>query len=124
MLLIRERPLLRGHSCGEVSVDGKPKLFDSQEIWNRRDVMKRTTVPILFAMFAASICGLAGCREKEANAAAEAPPPAKVVGDVDVSSWAVSDPSKYPLFAAQEFETPSKLQVTGAVTPTSQEPYL
>lgn len=79
--------------------------------------MKRMAVPILLTIFAASMCGLAGCKEKEANAAAEAPPPAKVVGDVDVSSWAVSDSSKFPLFTAQEFETPSKLLVTGAVNP-------
>jgi cobalt-zinc-cadmium efflux system membrane fusion protein len=79
--------------------------------------MKRTTVPILFAMLAASICGLTGCKEKEADAAAEVPPPTKVVADADVASWAVSDPSKFPLFAAQEFESPSKLLVTGAVNP-------
>jgi cobalt-zinc-cadmium efflux system membrane fusion protein len=79
--------------------------------------MKRTAVPILFTMFVASICGLAGCKEKEANAAAEAPPPSKIVADADVASWAVNDPSKFPLFAAQEFDAPSKLQVTGAVNP-------
>lgn len=79
--------------------------------------MKRTAVPILFTIFAASVCGLAGCKEKEANAAVEAPPQAKVVGDVNVSSWAVSDPSKFPLFTAQAYEAPSKLMVTGAVNP-------
>ncbi len=87
-------------------------------IWNRRDVMKRTAVLILFtSVLAASLCGLTGCKEKQADASAEAPPPAKVIADVDAATWAVGDPSKFPLFTAQEFEAPSRLQVTGSVIP-------
>ncbi len=79
--------------------------------------MNRIAVRVLvFAALAASLSGLMGCKVK-ADAAAEAPPPAKVVGDVDVSSWAVSDPSKYPLFTAQTLETASRLMVTGTVNP-------
>jgi len=59
----------------------------------------------------------AGCKEKVANAADEAPPTVKVVRDVDVASWAVDDPSKYPFVIAQEYEAFSSLQVTGTVTP-------
>jgi cobalt-zinc-cadmium efflux system membrane fusion protein len=58
-----------------------------------------------------------GCKSDKADAAAEAPPPAKVVGDVDVANWAVDDPSKYPLVTATEYDAFSKLQVTGTVNP-------
>ena len=60
---------------------------------------------------------MTGCKVKAADAAAEAPPPAKVVGDVDVANWAVQDPAKYPLAAAEEFDAPAKLMVTGVVSP-------
>jgi len=80
--------------------------------------MNRIAVRVLvFAALAASLSGLMGCKVKAADAAAEAPPPAKVVGDVDVASWAVDDPSKYPLFTAEELETAPKLMVTGTVNP-------
>jgi cobalt-zinc-cadmium efflux system membrane fusion protein len=65
----------------------------------------------------ASLLAMAGCKVKEADAAAEAPPPAKVVGDVDVASWAVADPSKYALATAQGYQAASTLTVTGAVSP-------
>jgi cobalt-zinc-cadmium efflux system membrane fusion protein len=58
-----------------------------------------------------------GCKSDKANAAVEAPPPAKVVGDVDVANWAVDDPSKYPLVTAAEYDAFPKLQVTGTVNP-------
>ena len=80
--------------------------------------MKRSRVGILFlGMLVTSLAGVMGCKEKQADAAAEAPPPAKVVADVNVASWAVDDPSKYALVAAQEFEAPSKLVATGSVSP-------
>lgn len=63
------------------------------------------------------LVGVSGCHEKQADAAAEAPPPAKVVGDVDVADWSVDDPSKYPLVTASEYDALPKLQVTGTVTP-------
>lgn len=58
-----------------------------------------------------------GCKSDKADAAAEAPPPAKVVGDVDVADWTVADPSKYPLVTATEYDAFPKLQVTGTVNP-------
>ncbi|MGA3333169.1 MAG: efflux RND transporter periplasmic adaptor subunit [Terracidiphilus sp.] len=63
------------------------------------------------------LAGTAGCHEKEANAAAEAPPPAKVVPDVNVASWSVDDPSKYPVVTATEYDAYPTLQVTGTVNP-------
>jgi len=65
----------------------------------------------------ALVAGTAGCHEKQADAAAEAPPPAKVVPDVNVASWAVDDPSKYPLVAATEYDAFPTLSVTGTVNP-------
>ncbi len=80
--------------------------------------MRRNSTPIvLLAMIVLPSIGWIGCKAKQADAAAEAPPKAKVVGDVDVSSWAVQDPAKYPLFTAQEYDASSKLLVTGAVSP-------
>jgi len=58
-----------------------------------------------------------GCKEKVADASVEAPPQAKVVGDVDVANWAVDDPSKYPFATAQAYDSYSRLQVTGTVFP-------
>ena len=79
----------------------------------KRECIKMTVIAIFFAW----ISVLAGCKEKVADAAAEAPPQAKVVPDVDVASWAVDDSSKYPVIAAQRYEAFPKLQVTGTVNP-------
>lgn len=62
-----------------------------------------------------SLGAVTSCKEKVANAADEAPPNTKVVRDVDVASWAVDDPSKYPLVIAQERSTSAELMVTGVV---------
>ena len=72
---------------------------------------------LLIAALAASLAWMTGCKVKAADAAAEAPPPAKVVGDVDVTSWAVDDPSKYPLAPVQQYQAASTLTVTGVVNP-------
>jgi len=80
--------------------------------------MKQGAVRILvLSAFVASLVAVTGCKEKQADAASEAPPPAKVVPDVNVASWAVDDPSKYPLVTAQEYDAPSKLIATGSVSP-------
>jgi len=62
------------------------------------------------------LIGATACKEK-VDFAAEAPPHAKVVQDINVASWSVSDPSKYPLVAAQERDAAAKLMVTGVVAP-------
>ena len=64
-----------------------------------------------------SLAGISGCHEKQADAAAEAPPPAKVVPDVNVAMWSVDDPSKYPVVTATEYDAYPTLAVTGTVNP-------
>jgi len=58
-----------------------------------------------------------GCKSDKVNAATEAPPAAKIEPDVNVASWAVDDPSKYPLVTATEYDAFPTLAVTGTVTP-------
>jgi cobalt-zinc-cadmium efflux system membrane fusion protein len=59
---------------------------------------------------------LGGCN-KHVDAAAEAPPPANVVPDVDLSFFTVDHPEQFPLVAATAHPTTSELVVTGTVTP-------
>jgi cobalt-zinc-cadmium efflux system membrane fusion protein len=61
--------------------------------------------------------GLAGCKEKHADAAAEAPPQEKVISGVDVTFFAVEHPELYPIVTASEYQAPSQLSVTGTVFP-------
>jgi len=58
----------------------------------------------------------AGCNG-QVDAAAEAPPPANVVPDVDVNLFSVDHPEQFPLTAAIAYATAPKLVVTGTVTP-------
>jgi cobalt-zinc-cadmium efflux system membrane fusion protein len=60
---------------------------------------------------------MSGCKSDEANADAEAPPPAKVVPGVDVTFFAVAHPELYPIVTATEYQAPSQLFVTGTVFP-------
>jgi cobalt-zinc-cadmium efflux system membrane fusion protein len=71
------------------------------------------------AMLVAMIASLAisGCKSDKVDAAAEAPPPAKVVSGVDVSFFAVDHPELYPIEIATEYQAPSQLSVTGTVIP-------
>jgi len=57
-----------------------------------------------------------GCNGRR-DAAAEAPPPADVVSDVDLNLFQVDHPEQFPLVAASAHPTTSQLVVTGAVTP-------
>src|SRR4030088_1887076 len=57
-----------------------------------------------------------GCNGR-VDAAAEAPPPASVVPDVDVNLFSVDHPEQFPLTAAVAYATAPKLVVTGTVTP-------
>jgi cobalt-zinc-cadmium efflux system membrane fusion protein len=80
--------------------------------------MKRALIGILLSpIVTCTLFSTIGCHERQADAAAEAPPEAKVVGDVDVADWSVADPSKYPLVTASEYEAFPKLQVNGTITP-------
>jgi membrane fusion protein, heavy metal efflux system len=59
---------------------------------------------------------LGGCNG-HVDAAAEAPPPANIVPDVDLNLFTVEHPEHFPLVAASAHPTTSELVVTGAVTP-------
>ena len=60
---------------------------------------------------------LSGCKGEQANASAEAPPPAKVVNGFDVSLFSVEHPEQFPLAIAVLQETAPELVVTGSVNP-------
>ena len=59
---------------------------------------------------------LGGCNG-HVDAAAEAPPPANVVPDVDLNLFTVDHPEQFPLVEATAHPTSSELIVTGAVAP-------
>lgn len=59
---------------------------------------------------------LGGCNAPT-DAAAEAPPPANVVSDVDLNLFTVDHPEHFPLAVATAHPTTSELVVTGTVTP-------
>jgi cobalt-zinc-cadmium efflux system membrane fusion protein len=65
----------------------------------------------------ASVLTLSACHGARADQAAEAPPPAKVTPDVDITLFAVDHPEQFPLATAANRPTTSELVVTGAVTP-------
>jgi membrane fusion protein, heavy metal efflux system len=71
---------------------------------------------LTLAMVAASLV-ITGCKSDKVDAAAEAPPPAKVVSGVDVAFFAVEHPELYPIEKATEHQAPSQLSVTGSVFP-------
>jgi len=58
-----------------------------------------------------------GCKSDKVDAAAEAPPPAKVVQDFNATLFSVDHPENFPLAAAVEHRAPAKLAVTGVVNP-------
>lgn len=65
-----------------------------------------------------SVSCLAGCSGARAeNPAAEAPPPAKVTQDVDVTLFSVEHPEQFPLATATSHTAAPELTVTGSVTP-------
>ena len=53
----------------------------------------------------------------QADPKAEAPPPAKVVPDVDVTLFGVEHPDQFPLAVARQHSTKPELVVTGTVSP-------
>jgi cobalt-zinc-cadmium efflux system membrane fusion protein len=61
---------------------------------------------------------LAGCDGNAGkNAAAEAPPPAQVEREGDVNQVQVDHPEQFPLVAATEYKSSSRLVATGVVSP-------
>ena len=64
-----------------------------------------------------SLLFLGACNSAHGDAAAEAPPPATVVSDVDVNLFSVDHPESFPIAIATERSAASKLVVTGTVMP-------
>ena len=60
---------------------------------------------------------VSGCGDSKGDPKAEAPPPAKVVQEQDVSVIQVDHPEQFPLATAQEHRAASQLQATGVVSP-------
>jgi cobalt-zinc-cadmium efflux system membrane fusion protein len=58
-----------------------------------------------------------GCKSDKVDAAAEAPPPAKVTQDFDAIAFSVDHPEHFALTTAIEHRAPAKLAVTGTVNP-------
>jgi membrane fusion protein, heavy metal efflux system len=71
----------------------------------------------IVAMTLAACLGVSGCKSDKADAAAEAPPPAKVIPALDPSFFAVEHPEQYPIATATEYQAPSQMFVTGTVFP-------
>ena len=66
---------------------------------------------------ASALLLLGGCNSAHGDPRAEAPPPATVVADTDVSLFAVDHPEQFPLTAAVAYSAAPKLVVTGTVNP-------
>lgn len=75
----------------------------------------RLQVDLLLILGIAAL--LTGCTGAKGNVAAEAPPPATVVPDVNVSSFSPEHPEQFPLVTAEAHSAAAQLVVTGVVTP-------
>jgi cobalt-zinc-cadmium efflux system membrane fusion protein len=78
--------------------------------------MTRTEYGVLAMAFVATFF-VGGCGHGKENAALEAPPPAQVEHEQDLSVIQVEHPEQFPLALAVERDAASQLVVTGAVTP-------
>jgi membrane fusion protein, heavy metal efflux system len=71
-----------------------------------------------FGLLLGIVLLLAGCGGNGGkNAAAETPPPAQVEREGDVNLVQVDHPEQFPLVAATEYKSPSRLVATGVVSP-------
>jgi len=71
---------------------------------------------LMLTAIAASLVA-SGCKNNKVDAAAEVPPPTKVVQDFDANLFSVDHPENFSLVAATEHRAPTKLAVTGTVNP-------
>jgi cobalt-zinc-cadmium efflux system membrane fusion protein len=71
----------------------------------------------LFLLGAAALLVMAGCKSVQVDAAAQEPPPAKVVPFADAALFSVEHPEQFPVATAAEHPTTSELVVTGTVMP-------
>jgi len=62
-------------------------------------------------------CFLSGCKGRQVDAAAEAPPPAEVEHEQDGGAFMVDHPEQFTLTTAGEFKAAPELNVTGSVSP-------
>src|SRR5450631_328898 len=80
--------------------------------------MKNITVKAtLLVLSIPALLTLHGCKKVAADPAKEAPPPSKVVPDVDLTLFAVDHPEQFPFTTATEHPSTSELIVTGTVSP-------
>jgi len=80
--------------------------------------MKNKAIGFIFhLMILGASLATNGCKSDKVDAAAEAPPPAKVVQDFNATLFSVDHPENFTLAAAVEHRAPSKLAVTGTVNP-------
>jgi len=70
---------------------------------------------LLIAIVAPAV--LSGCKSAAVDAAAQAPPDAKVVPFANAALFSVEHPEQFPLATATQHPTTSELVVTGTVTP-------
>lgn len=77
---------------------------------------KRLKAGLLLACLSPLVLGSRG--GAQASPAEEAPPPATVVPDVDITLFSVEHPEQFPLATATEHSTTAELVVTGTVNPT------
>ena len=78
--------------------------------------MRHADFKLLALLFAGSLW-LAGCGDSKGDPKAEAPPPAKVESEQDLSVFQVDHPEQFPLATTAAHETTSQLTVTGTVNP-------
>jgi cobalt-zinc-cadmium efflux system membrane fusion protein len=71
----------------------------------------------LLLLGSAALLIMAGCKSVQADAAAQEPPPAKVVPFADAALFSVEHPEQFPVTAAAEHPATSELVVTGTVMP-------
>ncbi len=72
----------------------------------------------IYILLISSLLALGGCGKQQGDVAAqEAPPPARVIPGVDVTSFSVEHPEQYPIVAATQYEAPSELVANGVVFP-------
>jgi cobalt-zinc-cadmium efflux system membrane fusion protein len=82
-----------------------------------RDGMKTKSLEVALALICFLLLSIGGCSSAHGNPAAEAPPPVKVVPDVDVSLLTVEHPEQFALSTATARASVSKLVATGTVSP-------
>lgn len=69
------------------------------------------------ALFVLAWLGATGCGDSKGDPKAEAPPPAQVEHEGDVSTVKVDHPEQFPLFTAVEHAASAQLVATGVVSP-------